>query len=108
MNMIDLQNCVNEVVLSYRLRCNEAGSDNLIRLLDVLESVSGNEKHGQLMETAELNLLRRLFDATQRADYLFIADLLEYELPYSRLWEMIEWHCQNPGWDGEQTLLLDT
>ena len=74
---------LSECVVSYRLGMEGQGSKAFVTVLDSL-GVAMKEPEAYGVALADLNGIAPLFDAMlgaqQRGDYLFLADLLQYEL----------------------------
>jgi len=63
---------------SFRLGMEGQGSENLIKLIDLLTPLvqDSDSPHREQMNT----VLAELFAAQSRKDYIYVADLLEYQL----------------------------
>ena len=72
----------------FRLGVECQGSDSLSKFIDSFMPLI--EVNADLLGQDEVNFLNELFAAQAREDYLFLADLLEYELPKTRLGELMQ------------------
>lgn len=76
MNLKDLS---QHIALSYRLGREGKGSEDLVRFVDALSGLVAELDASQM---ERLNcLFAQIFAAQQRRDFVFVADILEYELP---------------------------
>jgi hypothetical protein len=66
-------------VRQFRLGMEGAGSASLVKLVDALLNLLAAPERSQL-STRLLPLLKDIIAAQQRGDYLYIADILEYEI----------------------------
>ena len=66
------------------------GSHGLLEILNGI-SASLNEQNEHEFNTnqEDISLLNKIIMAQERGDFIFVADLLEYELPRSVFWKIM-------------------
>lgn len=72
---------LREAVIAFRLGIEGQGSDRLAKFIDCLLPMLQGATSG--LGATETALLEALFAAQSRGDFLYVADLLEFELPNS-------------------------
>ena len=77
--MANTINIISEIIQSYRLGVDREGNRALADFTEWLLPVL-NEQSATLTED-DLNFVTELLTAQERTDYLYIADLLQYDLP---------------------------
>ncbi len=75
----NIQDYRAEAIRSFRLGMNGQASESLVKFIDCLTSAL--QKNAAALGSAETHLINAIFEAQSRGDYLYLADLLEYELP---------------------------
>ena len=78
-NPDELRAALLQTVASFRVGMPARGNDALVRFVGLLQGLldsSGTDESAQRL----LPHLSRIIEAQERADYLRVADLLEYEL----------------------------
>ena len=72
-----------KAIISFRVGMEGKGSAALVDFIDCLAPEM--ENNSSLVGAEEANLFEQIFSAQQRGDYIFLADLLEYVLPNTKL-----------------------
>ena len=72
-----------EVIEAFRLGLVSQGSDNLVRFMDCLAPLL--EAKADSLGEKEVKLIEEIFTAQSRGDYLYLADMLQYVWPRTRL-----------------------
>ena len=74
-----MQELIEQVCLLFRLGMDAKANDRFARFMDLLAQELSSMSEGVDANTLNL-LLNEMFLAQSRTDYLYLADLLEYEI----------------------------
>ena len=74
----------------FRIGAEGEGSRGLLEILSVIAATieTGKKTHIDI-KPEDLSLFNNIVQAQERGDFIYVADLLEYELPSSSFWQVI-------------------
>lgn len=88
--MNKLQNTITNTAYLFRVGAEGEGSRGLLDIINTITSLlNGKDVQDAAIDKEDLSLLNDVAQAQQRGDFIYIADLLEYELPKSALWKFV-------------------
>lgn len=84
---METQQLLITAVESFRVGREAQGSEALMGLMDRLDPLL--KHHAATLTSIDVALVNAIVKAQARGDFIYVADLLEYELPQCKLGELL-------------------